>query len=186
MNKREKNSKKKYMVCGEVWGSKRACEPFAPRTKRYGVASFNKSGKAIDLEKKPAQPKSNYAVTGLYFYDNDVIAIAKAIKPSVRGELEITDINKAYLDRGDLRVEVLGRGTAWLDIGTHASLLDAANFVRVIEQRQGLKVACPEEIAFRMGYIDTNQLQSLAEPLLKNGYGTYLQSLCIQEDRFAN
>lgn len=144
---------------------------------RYGVVEFSSDGTAMDIEEKPAQPRSNYAVTGLYFYDNDVLGIAADIKPSRRGELEITDVNKAYLARGDLQVEVMSRGTAWLDTGTHNSLLDAANFIRVVEERQGLKIACPEEIAFRMGYIDAAQLETLAAPLEKSGYGLYLQSL---------
>ncbi|MFN2327419.1 MAG: glucose-1-phosphate thymidylyltransferase RfbA [Chromatocurvus sp.] len=144
---------------------------------RYGVVEFSSDGIAMDIEEKPAQPRSNYAVTGLYFYDNDVLDIAAGIRPSPRGELEITDVNKAYLARGDLQVEVMSRGTAWLDTGTHNSLLDAANFIRVVEERQGLKIACPEEIAFRLGYIDAAQLQTLAAPLEKSGYGLYLQSL---------
>ncbi len=148
---------------------------------RYGVVEFDREGKAIGIEEKPEQPRSQYAVTGLYFYDNDVVNIARDIKPSSRGELEITDINKAYLDRGDLRVEVMSRGTAWLDTGTHNSLLDAGNFIRVVEERQGLKVACPEEIAFRMGYIDSEQLLKLAKPLTKSGYGVYLESLLRDE-----
>lgn len=148
---------------------------------RYGVVEFDREGKAIGIEEKPEQPRSQYAVTGLYFYDNDVVNIARNIKPSPRGELEITDINKAYLDRGDLRVEVMSRGTAWLDTGTHNSLLDAGNFIRVVEERQGLKVACPEEIAFRMGYIDSEQLLKLAKPLTKSGYGVYLESLLRDE-----
>lgn len=144
---------------------------------RYGVVEFNGDGVAMDIQEKPVKPRSSYAVTGLYFYDNDVLDIAAGIRPSQRGELEITDINKAYLSRGDLQVEVMSRGTAWLDTGTHNSLLDAANFIRVVEERQGLKIACPEEIAFRMGYIDAEQLQALAAPLEKSGYGLYLQSL---------
>jgi glucose-1-phosphate thymidylyltransferase len=150
--------------------------------KRYGVVSFDKiSGKAIDIEEKPAQPKSNYAVTGLYFYDNDVVDIAKTIRPSPRGELEITDINNAYLHRGDLHVEVFSRGTAWLDTGTHNSLLDAANFIRVVEERQGLKIACPEEIAYRMKFIDAEQVLRLAEPLKKSGYGEYLEAVAREQ-----
>ena len=148
---------------------------------RYGVVEFDGDGIARDIEEKPAKPRSHYAVTGLYFYDNDVVDIAKSIKPSHRGELEITDVNKVYLERGDLQVEVMSRGTAWLDTGTHNSLLDAASFIRVVEERQGLKVACPEEVAFRMGYIDAEQLQALAAPLEKSGYGLYLNSL-LRED----
>ena len=144
---------------------------------RYGVVSFDAAGVARDREEKPRQPKSHYAVTGLYFYDNDVIEIAKGIQPSVRGELEITDVNKVYLERGDLHVEVMSRGTAWLDTGTHNSLLDASNFIRVVEERQGLKIACPEEVAYRMGYISAEQLLALAAPLEKSGYGLYLKNL---------
>jgi len=144
---------------------------------RYGVVSFDDSGVACDIEEKPSKPRSHYAVTGLYFYDNDVVDIARSIRPSSRGELEITDVNKAYLDRGDLRVEVMSRGTAWLDTGTHNSLLDAANFIRVVEERQGLKIACPEEVAYRMGYITAEQLLALAAPLEKSGYGYYLKQL---------
>lgn len=144
---------------------------------RYGVVDFDDNGHAIDLEEKPEKPKSNYAVTGLYFYDNDVVDIAKNIKPSPRGELEITDVNKVYLERGDLNVEVMGRGYAWLDTGTHASLLQASNFIQVMEERQGLKIACPEEIAFYQGYIDANQIEVLASHLLKSGYGKYLMDL---------
>ena len=141
---------------------------------RYGVVSFDGDGRVIDIEEKPAQPKSNYAVSGLYFYDSKVVEIAKQIKPSARGELEITDINNVYRSRGELRVELLGRGMAWLDTGTHASLLDAANFIKVMEDRQGLKIACVEEIAYRKGYIDAGQVARLAAPLGKNGYGQYL------------
>lgn len=144
---------------------------------RYGVVALDKNNKAIDLEEKPANPKSNYAVTGLYLYDNDVINIAKTIKPSARGELEITDVNKTYLERGHLQVELFSRGTAWLDTGTVQSLLDAANFIRVLEERQGLKIACPEEIAYSNGYIDAEQLRALAAPLSKSGYGQYLLKL---------
>ena len=148
---------------------------------RYGVVEFDKAGRAVGIEEKPEKPRSQYAVTGLYFYDNDVVDIARNIRPSPRGELEITDVNRAYLERGDLQVEVMSRGTAWLDTGTHDSLLDAANFIRVVEKRQGLKVACPEEIAYRMGYIDAEQLLALAEPLAKSGYGVYLQGLLREE-----
>ena len=144
---------------------------------RYGVVEFNADGKAISIEEKPTHPKSNYAVPGIYFYDNEVIEIAKSIKPSNRGELEITDINKAYLDKGKLKVSILDRGTAWLDTGTFASLMQASQFVEVIEERQGLKIGAIEEIAYTMGYISKEQLHSLAEPLLKSGYGRYLLNL---------
>ena len=144
---------------------------------RYGVVSLDENNNAIDLEEKPKNPKSHYAVTGLYIYDNDVIEIAKSIKPSPRGELEITDVNKVYLERKTLKVELFDRGTAWLDTGTIQSLLDAANFIRVLEERQGLKIASPEEIAYRQGFIDEAQLRVLAEPLKKSGYGRYLLQL---------
>ena len=140
----------------------------------YGVVSFDAAGQAKTIEEKPAEPKSNYAVTGLYFYDERVVDFAHSIKPSARGELEITDVNRLYLEAGDLHVELMGRGFAWLDTGTHASLLDAAQYVRVIEERQGLKISCPEEIAYRRGFIDAAQLERLAEPLKKSGYGDYL------------
>ena len=144
---------------------------------RYGVAEFDADGRVLSIEEKPRHPKSRYAVTGLYFYDNDVISVAKSITPSQRGELEITDVNRHYLERGALQVEVMGLGTAWLDTGTHQSLLDAGNFIRVIEERQGLKVACLEEIAFRQGYIDAEQVLALADPLIKSGYGAYLEAI---------
>jgi glucose-1-phosphate thymidylyltransferase len=144
---------------------------------RYGVVHFDAAGTALDIEEKPKQPKSNFAVTGLYFYDNEVIEIAAALKPSARGEYEITDVNQEYLRRGKLSVELLGRGVAWLDTGTHESLLQASMFIEAIESRQGLKVCCPEEIAYRAGYIDSTQLERLAAPLAKSGYGEYLRAL---------
>ena len=144
---------------------------------RYGVVEFNDEGKAISIEEKPDKPKSNYAVPGIYFYDNSVINIAKNIKPSLRGELEITDVNKAYLKNGNLSVQILDKGTAWLDTGTFTSLMQASQFVQVIEDRQGQKIGCIEEVAYKMGYINKRQLYKLAEPLLKSGYGEYLQQL---------
>jgi glucose-1-phosphate thymidylyltransferase len=144
---------------------------------RYGVVTFDRDGKAIDLEEKPQKSKSNYAVTGLYFYDNDVIEIAKELKPSTRGEYEITDVNRVYLERGKLSVEIMGRGYAWLDTGTHDSLLEASQYIATIERRQGLKVACPEELAFHMKWISPEQLERLATPLAKSGYGQYLLRL---------
>jgi glucose-1-phosphate thymidylyltransferase len=143
----------------------------------YGVVSFDGEGRANGLEEKPAEPKSNYAVTGLYFYDGQAVDYARSLKPSVRGELEITDLNRCYLDAGTLSVEIMGRGYAWLDTGTHGSLIDAAHFVRTTEDRQGLKICCPEEIAWRMGFIDDARLEQLAVPLRKSGYGDYLIGL---------
>jgi glucose-1-phosphate thymidylyltransferase len=147
---------------------------------RYGVVEFDSDRRVVSIEEKPSEPKSNYAVVGLYFYDNDVVQIAHDLKPSARGELEITDLNRVYLERGDLSVQLMGRGFAWLDTGTHASLVDATLYVRTIEDRQGLKISCVEEIAYRMGFIDEAQLRALAEPLRKSGYGEYLLQVLKQ------
>ena len=147
---------------------------------RYGVVTFDGLGRAVDIAEKPAHPKSHYAVTGLYLYGPEVVAIARSLRPSDRGELEITDINRHFLDQGALRVVPLGRGTAWLDTGTHEAMLEAANFIAVVERRQGLKIACPEEIAWRMGYISAEQLQKLAQPLRKSGYGNYLLGILTE------
>jgi len=144
---------------------------------RYGVIEFDKHGNVIGIEEKPKHPKSNYAVVGLYFYDNEVIEIAKNIKPSWRGELEITSVNQEYLQRGKLAVELMGRGYAWLDTGTHNSMLEASNFIKIIEERQGLKIGCIEEIAYRNGWINAEQLKKLAQPLMKSGYGQYLMKI---------
>jgi len=148
---------------------------------RYGVVEFNAQGQAISLEEKPAVPKSRYAVTGLYFYDNRVVDIAAHLKPSPRGELEITDVNRIYLESGDLQVKVMGRGIAWLDTGTHDSLLEASMFIQTIEKRQGLKIACPEEVAYRMRYIDAAALDTLANKYIKNGYGQYLKQVLSEQ-----
>jgi len=150
---------------------------FVNDPERYGVVSFNEDGRAVAVAEKPANPESNYAVTGLYFFDNDVVEVSRNLTPSTRGETEIIDVVRHYLERGDLRVEVLGRGIAWLDMGTHKSLLEAASFIEAVESRQGLKIACLEEVAYRMGYIDEGQLQNLAQPLMKAGYGEYLMRL---------
>lgn len=156
---------------------------FVNEPRSYGVVELDPSGRALSIEEKPEQPKSNVAVTGLYFYDNDVLDIAARVKPSARGELEITDVNKAYLERGDLFVEVLGRGFAWLDTGTHASLVEASHFVQILEQRQGLRIACPEEIALRQGYISLREFETIAEKCAKSSYGEYLRSVARSFER---
>jgi len=157
-----------------------ACKVSEPE--RYGIVEFDDSGRALTIEEKPKAPKSNWSVTGLYFYDSDVCALAKKVKPSKRGELEITDLNTMYLERGDLHVERLGRGTMWLDSGTHDSMLEASEYVAAIERRQGLKVCAPEEVAYRQGFIDEGQLRKLAQPLMKSGYGRYLLNLINSEE----
>ena len=149
---------------------------------RYGVVEFDKNGRAISLEEKPKKPKSSYAVTGLYFYDNQIVDMAATLKPSPRGELEITDINRIYMEQGKLSVEIMGRGYAWLDTGTHGSLLEASHFIQTIEHRQGLKISCPEEIAYRKGFINKEQLEQLAAPLIKGGYGNYLMQILKEKD----
>ncbi len=162
---------------GAVFGY-RVSDPTA-----YGVVEFDDAGNALSLEEKPAKPKSKYAVPGLYFYDNDVVEIARSLKPSPRGELEITDVNRTYLERGKLRVDILPRGTAWLDTGTFDSLNDASNFIRTIEHRQGMKIGAPEEVAWRLGFLSDDELRERAEPLVKSGYGAYLMSLLDSDEK---
>jgi len=169
-----------YKLLDSANGQTKDATIFAYRVndpERYGVVAFDEHGQATSIEEKPVVPKSNYAVTGLYFYDNDVVDIARNIKPSARGELEITDVNRVYLEQNRLRVEIMGRGYAWLDTGTHESMLEASQFIQTIEKRQGLKVACPEEIAYRQGWIDAGQLATFARALSKNGYGLYLSAI---------
>jgi len=169
-------SKRLQQVCAQTEGAT-VFGYYVNNPQDYGVVSFDEAGVVTHIEEKPLSPMSHYAITGLYFYDNDVVDIAAGIKPSARGELEITDVNKVYLEQGRLQVELLSRGTAWLDTGQQDALLEAGNFVRVVEERQGLKIACPEEIAYRMGFIDQNALENLAAPLMKSGYGEYLLTL---------
>lgn len=172
---------KQLRECAQIKSGAKVFGYYVKDPERYGVAEIDKDGKVLSIEEKPVVAKSNYAITGIYFYDNKVVEIAKNIKPSDRGELEITDINKVYLEQGELDMEILGRGMAWLDTGTHESLLEASNFIEVIEKRQGLKIACIEEVAYRMGYIGLEDIESLSKPLLKNGYGRYLMDLVKRE-----
>ena len=172
-----------HELLGSAMGREQGASVFAYHVhdpERYGVAEFDATGRVLSLEEKPAKPKSSYAVTGLYFYDSQVVELAKGLKPSARGELEITDLNRLYLEQGQLNIEIMGRGYAWLDTGTHESLLEAGQFIATLENRQGLKIACPEEISWRNGWINNEQLEQIAKPLTKNGYGQYLMRL-LQE-----
>jgi glucose-1-phosphate thymidylyltransferase len=172
---------KQLRECAQIKNGAKVFGYYVKDPQRYGVAEIDKNGKVLSIEEKPLIAKSNYAVTGIYFYDNKVVDIAKNIKPSPRGELEITDVNNAYLGCCEITIELLGRGMAWLDTGTHESLLEASNFIEVIEKRQGLKIACIEEVSYRMGYIGLDDIENLAKPLLKNGYGQYLMDLVERE-----